>query len=371
MKVNKDDLLKNVKIADSIVNNKNTGTILSNCLFSVENNVLKICSTNNEISIKTQIDCISDVNESFLIDGKKLSGIISAMPKGEIELFSDKKNIIRIKHENVKGKYKLVSIEPDEFPVIQDFNNENSIEIEKSVLKNMIRKIQHAAALDVIKPVFNGIYFTQNADVITAVATDSRRLSIIKEKIDSETKIENGFIVPLKTINEMLKVLDSDGLCNISIVGNQFFFKSDNIEIVSRIVDGQYPNYKSIIPKEYTNKVIIEKEKLLNSIKRAMAITREPSFKIILHFEKNNLKINVATPEIGESEEYIEIQSESDSNITIGLNGQFLVGSIKDIESKFLKIGITGEMTPLCIMEKDNNNYMSIIMPIQIKQRDV
>jgi DNA polymerase-3 subunit beta len=232
----------------------------------------------------------------------------------------------------------------------------------------MIGKVMYAASTDTIKPVFNGIYLvSENDGSITSVATDSRRLALLKASVDLKVDLGEGIIIPLKTIHELGRLLESSGTCKFSFKNNQCFFKIADTEIISRIVDGQFPNYRQVIPKEYLFEIEIEKRKFLDAVRRVMIFTREPANKIVLNMQKDRIIIQANTPELGEAEEEITVKSDKDEKISIGINAQFLIDSLKEMDSDYIQCGVTGQMSPLTISPLKDRGYLSIIMPIQIK----
>jgi DNA polymerase-3 subunit beta len=369
--VNKDMLLKALGIADAVVSSKNINTILSNCLFNVQNNFIEITATDNEIAVKTTIDAKSDTSISFTTYGKKFINILRELPDDEISLDINESMVINLNSKNIKGKYTLYGTDSSDFPELPEIKIENSVEIDQGIFKEMIKKVIYAAATDTIKPVFNSIYIvSEKPGTLTLIATDSRRLSMITRTIDDEAFIGEGIIIPLKTIHEINRLLSNSGTCKISFDSNQCYFKIDNTEVFTRIVDGQYPNYKQIIPREYTLKSVINTSQIHDSVKRAMIFTREPANKIVISFSKDNLKIQANTPELGYAEEEIEIECNSSNKIVIGINAQFFIDTIRHIDSFSLICGITGQMSPLTIIPDDDKNFISVIMPIQIKTID-
>lgn len=366
--INKDLLLKAISIADSVISSKNINTVLSNCLFNISKDQVEIIGTDNEMAIKTRIEAVADNSFSFTANGKKFSSIVKELPDDDIVINIDESHVINIKSANIKGQYTLYGTASDEYPELPAISMDNSIEIEQAVLKEMIKKVIYAAANDTIKPVFNSIYLvSENPGSITAIATDSRRLSMITRSIDTEIIVGEGIIIPLKTINEVYRLLNNSGVCRISFDSNQCYFKIDDTEIISRIVDGQFPNYKQIIPKEYSLKAVIETSKILDSVKRAMIFTREPAYKIVMTFNKDSLKIEANTPELGKAEEEIAFESDSRDKVFLGINAQFLLDTLKQVDSFSFICGITGQMSPVTIIPEDDKNYISVIMPIQIK----
>jgi DNA polymerase-3 subunit beta len=364
----KDQLLKSITIADSIITSKNVNTVLSNCLFNVSTDGIEIISTDNEIGIKTDCSAKADGNFSFTVNGKRLASIIKEIPKGDVIIEVGENFSVNVKNKGLRGNYSLVGMPRGEFPDLPSFVEKNSIEIEQSVLKDVIRKVAYAAATDSIKPSFCGVYFlSEEKGSLTSVATDSKRLSLVTIKINSEIQIDEGVIIPLKTINEVSRLLSSQGKCSFSIGKNQCFFRIGDTEVISRLVDGQFPNYKQVIPKEYKMKVVVEKSRLIEALRRVMIFTREPAYKIVLYIHGENMKIEAKTKELGEAEEEIRVNSNTDDKITIGLSAQYFHESIKEIDTEDVELSITSNISPLMISPKDSKKDVSVIMPIQIK----
>jgi len=368
--VDKESLCKAIVAAESAVSVKNLNTLLSNCLFNVTKDEIEIISTDNEIAIKTRVEVISDGAMSFLVNGKKFSSILKELPSGELELHvKDNLQIdISSTFKDIKGKYSIIAADSANYPEIPEFIENNSIEIEQSILREMLKKVIYAASRDTIKPVFNGIYFVvENGNTITTVSTDSRRLSMISRVLDVSVSNIEGFIIPLKTVNEIYKMLESVGICNFTVANNQCFFRIGKTDIISRIVDGQFPNYKHVIPKDHIIETVIETKSFLDSIRRVIIFTNEPSYKTILNFSAGKLVINASTTDVGEAVEEITLENAFESSITLGINAQFLIDSLREIDSSHVKCSITGQMNPLTLTPQDDTNYVSVIMPIQIK----
>lgn len=372
LNVDKTSLLKAIIIADSIISSKSINTILANCLFNISEDEIEILSTDNEIAVRTKIDAVCDSKGSFTANGKKFSSILKELPDDELVItVNDSIQIdIKTKSSNIKGHYTLIGTSSEDYPEIQEFTFDNSIEIDQKMLKDIIRKVVYAASIDTIKPVFNGVFIiSEQKGKFSAVATDSRRLSIISRDIQNDIDLGEGVVVPLKTIHEIYRILESSGTCIFSVKNNQFFFKAGKTEFISRIVDGQFPNYKQVIPKDYVLESSINPKSLLETIRRAMIFTREPANKIVLHFTENKLKIDAKTPELGEAEEELPIKSNNKETMSIGINAQFLIDCLKEIDSDSVICGITGQMSPVTIIPENDTQYTSVIMPIQIKSQ--
>ena len=373
IEVDKEKLLRAITIADSIISTKQVSTVLSNCLFIVERDGIIIVSTDNEIGIKTRIERDSSDAGRFIVNGRKLANILRELPAGDVKLdVDDNFHIdVKTKSEKVKGHYTIIGSGSDEFPDVPSYSDEDVIEIDQFAMKDMIRQVVYAAATDTIKPVFNGVYIvSESENELTMVASDSRRLSLISKTMDSGINIQNGIIIPLKTVHELQRILAAEGTCRMFLGERQCFFKVDKTEIVTRIIDGQFPNFRQVIPKESRIYCIINREKLLESLRRAMIFSREPANKIVLHFEKGNLKIEARTPDLGEAEEDIDIENDFDEKVSIGINGQYMIDALREMSGVSVKVGITGSMNPVILFPEDTDRFVAVIMPIQLRSEN-
>ena len=367
---NRDILVKAINIAESVISARNINTALSNCLFKIGRDEIEVIATDNEVAIRTRLEAVSDSEGAFTANGKKLSSILKELPNDEVILSVNNTYgvDIRSKSKDVKGHYNLIGISAEDYPEVPVFHEDNSHEIDQAVLKEMIRKVMYAASTDTIKPVFNGIYMVSDIKgTLSLVATDSRRLSLINRSLENAIDMEGGVILPLKTVSEIYRQLGSSGRCRFSLDDRQFFIRIDSTEIISRVVDGHFPNYRQVIPLENNIEAVIETRKFIDSVKRAMIFTREPVNKVVLTFKKNSLVIEANTPELGQAEEELEIESTSDETLSLGINAGFLLECLKEIDSFSIKCGLTGQMSPVTLKPEDDSNYVSVIMPIQIR----
>ncbi len=368
IEIDKDQLMEAIGIADYIIPSRSVNAILSNCLFNVIKDEIEIISTDNEIGIKTRVEASADGEVSFTVDGKRFYGILKEIPKGPVYINVSSSSALDITSKAVKGHYRLLGTPADDYPDLPAFNNKADIEIRQNEFKTLIRKVMYAAAADNLKPVYNGIYVVlESSKRMTFVATDSRRLAIITKEMDEPAEIEEGIIIPLKTVHELFRLLTAEGTCGFSINKHQCFFKINDTEVMSRVIDGQFPNYKQVIPKDYQIVATVQTDRFLNSLRRAMIFTREPSNRVVLHFSKEKLVIEAKTPDLGEAEEEIQIESSSKESISIGINAQFLLEALREMESNTVAVGITGQMSPMTITPDNNREYISVIMPIKIK----
>ncbi len=368
IEVDRDNILRAIGIADTVVSSKNINTILSNCLFNVSKDHIEIASTDNEIGIRTSVEAISDSSLSFTVNGKRFAGILKELPKGTVIAEIDSSYYVSVISKELKGQYRLVGTAKGEFPDIPHFDDEQAVEVDQGVFRDAIRKVVYAAATDLVKPSFNGVYFvSEDFGTINAVATDSKRLSVVTIPVDKSVKLDEGVIIPLKTVHEVMRLLGNYGTCRFYLGKTQCFFRIGETELVSRVVDGQFPNYRQVIPHENKMNAVVPLKPLLEALKRVIVFTKEPSFKTVLHFSRETLKIEAKTQDLGEAEEEIAIEMDNDDSITVGMSAQFLIDAIKELGDDEITLGLTSQLSPVVITPSKSKDCKSVIMPIQIK----
>ncbi len=371
IRTDKSSLYRNIVTADSIITGKSVNSILNYCLFKVYKDEMFIISTDKEIVIKTRIDCESDDEFSFTADGKKMSQILKEMSDGEINLTVED-NILNIKSPLIKGNYKVVIASGDDFPESEPETFGNFIDIDQVKLKNSLKKVMYSASYDSVKPVFNGVYIeSEKNDEVNFVSSDSRRLSLKKEVLpeSSSAGMMQGIIIPLKTINEIFRLLDN-GSCQFSSTNRQCCFRIGSTIIISRLVDGSFPDFRKVVPVNFEDSVVCNTKSFSDCMRRIMVFTREPTFKVMLRFLEDKVEISAKTPELGEAIEEVFIERKKSEEIVIGINGQYLMDSLKEIETLSFSMNITGSLSPLTIAPEDDTSFISVIMPLQLKNNE-
>ena len=373
IEADRDKLLKSIGIVDSLIPSRSVNAILANCHFNISKNKVQISATDNEIGIKTSFEASAGNDMSFTVNGTRLASLLKEMPGGLIAIEIDDSYQISVntKSSDVKGAFTLLGTPGDNYPEIPDFHEQGAVEINQADLKEMIRKVVYAAATDTIKPFFNGVFFvSKSRENLTLVATDSRRLSLVTRNLKNEIDLGDGVIIPLKAMHELYKLLDTEGTCSFSMQENQCFFKIGGTQFVTRTIDHKFPNYTQVIPKEQDIAVNVPRSKLMDSLRRALIFTRPPANTIICHFKKEMLTLEVKTSELGECAEDIIVDSDVKDEISIGLNAQFLYESVKEMDSSTVNVGITGQMSPVKFVPDNDQDFISVIMPIKVKENE-
>ncbi|MFA5386464.1 MAG: DNA polymerase III subunit beta [Candidatus Paceibacterota bacterium] len=363
----KTNLKEGLEKIEKIASDNSTLPILKNCLIETVENKILFLTTNLEIAITGFVSGKVIEGGSLTIPVYTFLNIINNIQEERINLESENNNLI-IKTSDYQAK--IQGIKKEEFPLIPKIsNNQNSVEIASNVLKEALGLVEESAQVSGSRPELNGILFDYQVNFLKVAATDSFRLSE-KTIPNSQFKstIAQGFkaIVPIKTIQEVIRLLkDNTEKAIIYFDPNQILFKIDDSEIISRLIDGEFPDYQPIIPKEIDTEIIIKKDKLINAVKLASIFTdRINEIKISVLDNQKSIKISSSSSALGENEYLIPVKIKGEKN-KAAFNWRFLLGGLKNIKGEDLFLGLNSENKPAVIKSPDDSSYFYIVMPIK------
>jgi DNA polymerase III subunit beta len=363
--VNKSNLVEGLSKVSSVASSKNTVAMLSNCVFRFGQSDVFVEATDNDTSIRYNIGK-HELTEwtDFLVNPSKLLQIVKEFPSDNIELDVDESFQINLRSLSgkIKGKYKLVGQGIESFPSFPNIDKGIDIELEGSALKRLIENVVFAAAIDTIKPSFNGICLSSTSGVLTLVASDSRRLSIASENVGCADF--ESIIIPLRSIQDILKMLDSNTV-KFSISGTMIGVSTGTMMFVTRLTDGSFPDFQKIIPKDTQCFFTCDADDLRSAIKRVGVFSKEPSFKIIVDIKVNCVALSSSTAELGEGSEDVSGELVG-TELKFSANSRYILDAIKMKTGK-IKINATGSMNPVSIQSLSEDDVLSVIMPMQIK----
>lgn len=363
----KEIIVKEISRAYDIISNKNIFTTLSGVLLEVDENILIIKSTDLNISFISKIDVESTESGQAIIFCERFLAILKSMPEGKIQ-FEKKETNLSVKSCVKKVRFSLV-LDIGKFPSIPiEDDLEKSFKVLIKDFREMIEMTIFSILDDSSRYYLFGAYFEKQKEKIIMVTTDGKRLSYIDKKIGDECEHE-GIIIPLKTLCILKKLLFEMDYVNdiIIFVGkNKIYFRIDNIQILSSLIEGKFPDYESIISKSNDNiyEVILDRNKLKESINRVSLIDFYKNNKIFFNFEKDKLNIS-ATEEIGESDEDIECNNNGESMLIF--NYDYLLEPLSAMKSDKTHIEFSKvKGVPILLKPDKKNTPIYIIMPMRM-----
>lgn len=361
IKIFKEDLLQGILKVQNVVSLKSSLPILANILLETrKNSSIRLYATDLDIGISCEIPVQIMEEGAITIPAKKFSDIIKELPVGDIVISTKKNNHIEI--EGDKFLFKLIGLPKEEFPKFPEFKNAEAISIDQSTLKEMLRMTSFAVSHEEARYVLNGVLLEIDGDIIRIVATDGRRLAKIERKTETAIKKEIKIIIPLKAVQEITRNLKDDGAMSFLTGTNQLLFDINNVLIATRIIEGEFPNYHQVIPKEQSAKIRVATQELLAAIRRANLLAT-PDFQAV-KFEvfKDKLVVSKVTPDVGESREEVNIEY-GGSEVIVGFNPAFFIEVLKNITEDKIHLEFLGADKPGVIRLDD---YLYLALPMRI-----
>ncbi|MCM8781988.1 MAG: DNA polymerase III subunit beta, partial [Candidatus Omnitrophica bacterium] len=259
--IDRNSLLKGIQVIQSAINIKSTLPILSNILIEAYEDKITFTTTDLDIGIIHTIPIKTHMSGSITIPAKKFFDIVKELPDSEIIISVKKNNLISIECDTCV--FKVMGLPKDEFPQLPEFKNGDNIILEQKKLKSMLNMVSFAVSHDETRYVLNGVLFVIKPSYIRLVATDGRRVAVVENKMQLPKTMERKLILPTKAVNELRGILENDKDVKIFFGDNQVLFDMGLTKLVSRLIEGEFPNYEQVIPKETKDRIVISREGFL------------------------------------------------------------------------------------------------------------
>ncbi len=360
LKVKKDAILEGLQKVQSIVSLRSTLPILQNILLKTDKDKLWLSTTDLEVSVRTGLAAEVSRAGATTLPARRTFSIFRELPSNDIELETDDKDVTTIRCGS--SFFKVVGISEDEFPPLPKFEGGRSYKLDQGVFGKMLRNTSYAASTDETRYILNGVLLSFKGDKLAVVATDGRRMALYEQEVEFPKQAEGDMVLPFKTVDELTKTLKEEGALKIQATENQSAFEFDEMLIVSKLVDGTYPNFRQVIPAQCEERIAVEREALLTALKRVSIIASEKSNSVKLSFGKNKLEIVAITPEIGEARETLPINYGGKA-LSIAFNPEFLMDPLRTLTSDEIFMELTDDLSPGVI--KSDNPFLYVLMPMR------
>ena len=362
IEVTQEKLSKALNNVSRIAVGKVTLPVLNNVLIRVLNKKVSLITTNLDMAIVDFLPVSSSKDGVITVPAKLLAEFVSNLPKGERIKITEKDHKITIS----AGKYKsIINGSPaDDFPELPEINEKNAVVFKMGVdeFKTGISEVAIASSNDLTRPAFTGIYFNTYDKTLAIAATDGYRLA--EKKLIKNVQSEIAVIVPTSSLQEVLRSIN-DEMEEIEISFNEDLvrFRLGEVEIISKLIDASYPDYRRLIPKNNNIKLELNREELNRVTKLAALFARSVNGSIVCEAKKPNIfSIKSVASELGENDSTIETKVEEEGKVT--LNSRFLMDALNSLEEPDLIIEFNNKITPVLLRNKKNNDYIHIVMPL-------
>ena len=357
----KEKILEGLQQVQNVVSTRTTLPILSNVLLQAKEGTVNLTTTDLDVGVRGGFEANVDKAGATTLPARRLFTIIRELPSSEISVEIDGKNAASIR--SGQSFFKILGLPEEEFPPLPKFENAKVVTMRQKDLRDGLRKTAYAISTDETRYVLNGVLFSFKENKLTLVATDGRRLAMVDIELEFPRSHEADIIIPTKAVTELQRLLTDDGDVKISVGTGQIAFDLNNTLLVSKLIEGNYPNYKQVIPSEAKERVTLERETFLNSLRRVSLLASDKSNSIKLNFSKNNIEITANTPEVGEARESLPVVYKG-RDFSIAFNPEFLMAPLRNLTEDEIFFDLIDEMSPGVL--KIQTPFLYVLMPMRV-----
>lgn len=372
IKIERKELLTGIQRVQGVVEKRNTMPILSHILMEAQREKIALFATDLEIGIQGTYPAEILEPGRLTFSARKLYEIIREFPEGKVEMTGEANNWVVI--QSGKSHFRIVGLPPEEFPTPPASDAETKIPIDAAALSDLIRRTLYASGENDARYILNGVLVQlQEAGgkkkLIRFVATDGHRLSLAEVPItvDAGPLAEQNIIVPKKAVLEIKKSLDEggdDGAPELAIGKNQLVFRRGSFILTSRLMEGNYPNYRQVIPSGNDKKVSVHREELEGGLRRVSLLAREKTNAVKFTLESGRILLNSNNPEMGEANEEVSA-SFTGEGFSTGFNARYLLDALSVLEGEEATLEFKDSLSP-CLIKEEGKGFLAVVMPMRV-----
>ena len=358
----KQKLQEGVSISNKAITGKTTMPILEGIFIKASNNKLTLIGSDMDVSIETTIDANVIEEGTIVVDSRIFSEIIRKLPNSDVNIETLDNDIIQITCE--KSIFNLVYMKAEDYPALPEINENISVEVPQDILKSMIRGTSFAIAQDETRPILQGILFEVKEQKLNLVALDGYRMAVRSEYLGNDDNID--VVIPGKTLNEVAKILeDVEDVVKITFTNNHILFNLDKTKVISRLLEGKFVNYISLLPQEHKILVEVNKQDLQSCIERASLMSKDSNSNLIkLDFNEDNVIIT-SNSHLGKVREELNVNLQG-GELQIAFNSRYILDVLKNIDGNEIYMEMTSSVSPCIIRSKSNDNSRYLVLPVRL-----
>ncbi|MFM7748960.1 MAG: DNA polymerase III subunit beta [Opitutaceae bacterium] len=370
-KINRDHFANGLAQVLNVVGSKATMPILSNVLIEAEKDQISLTTTNLDLGIRCKIKAEVKETGAVTLPVKRLAGIVRELPNLDV-VFDGAANH-QVKLTSGGSTFRIMGIGKEEFPPLPEFGEDHVYSLDQADLSLMLKSVAYAQSTDESRYILNGVYFNFRDGKLSLVATDGRRLALLSKDIPTPESAGGAIILPAKTVAELTRLLDKGALVKINFNERRAAFQIatdkdtsgliDHIYLYSKVVEGNYPNYQQVIPKETHQRIKLERELLLQCVHRAALVCSEKANSVKMKLSSNLLELTAQSPDFGEAHESMAI-SYSGPELQVAFNPAFLIDPLRALTKDEVFFEVKDEVSPGVF--KTLENFVCVIMPVRL-----
>ena len=359
----KDDLLRALQVLQGVASGRTTLPILSNVLIQAADGKIECVATDLEVGIKIIVEGVIQEDGTITVSAKKLTDIVKELPEDQTIHFVTTAND-RVEITCGDGVYKIIGLSDEEFPQLPSIDG-HSLTIDGDTLRDVLRRTEFAAATDDVRYFLNGLYFSFLEERTEVVATDMVKLALASCEPLTAPENVDGIIVPLKAVKEIERTFDGSDKVEVSIRENQILFADDTSTLTTRLVDGDYPKYREVIPESAEGRAVVSKELFLHAARRVALLSNPKNHCVSVEIDSERIHVSVNTPEVGEAHETLPVES-STGSLRFGIDARWLIETLMHIESESVAVEFVSEVKPIAFKPVDTDEHVCLVVPMRL-----
>jgi len=360
-KITKEKFIEGLQQVQHVVSTRTTLPILSNVLLQAKGGRVELTTTDLDVGVRGAVDADVDEEGATTLPARKLATIVKELPTSEISIEVNGNNIAAIK--SGPSFFKILGLSQDEFPQLPDFGGAREVVLDQKLVKDGLKKTFYAISTDETRYVLNGINWSFSGGKLTLVATDGRRLAMVDQDVEIADAQTRDVIVPTKAIAELQRLLADAGQVRIRIGESQIAFELNGYLLTSKLIDGNFPNFRQVIPGAPRYRVTMDRSLLLETVHRVSLLTSDKTSSIKLVFTEDNIEIMANAPEVGEARESLPVNYKGDK-MSIAFNPEFLMAPLRNLDTDEVHLDLIDEISPGVL--RINEPFLYVIMPMRV-----
>lgn len=368
--VPKGELQRGLSRIQSIVEKRSSMPILAHVLLEAEKNPaqLSLAATDLEVGIRSVQEADVAQAGSLTVSAKKLYEIVRELPEELVTLQSTENSYLTL--HCARSQFTLAGTTAEEYPSLPDFKPGKLVHVQAAVLSTMIERTMYAASLDETRYNLNGVFLEVEAEneKLRMIATDGHRLGCVERTLGPDVKnLASGVIVPRKGLAELKRLVDEDDADEVELgfEGNSGLARKGNVTLVMRLIEGEFPNYRQVIPKETTRRFVVAADDFVRSLRRVALLSAERTRSVRLELGKNSLMMSSKNPDLGEAQEELDVDYAGDG-VAIAFNAGYLLEALGAMRSKEVEVGLQDELSPARLQPTDDPDTLAVVMPMRL-----
>lgn len=362
----RDLFYQNLQVVGKAVPSKSTLPILTGILLEAKGDKLRLVATDLELGIESFIPVQVHEEGSVVLEAKYLMEIIRKLPSQGLTIgVNPGKNSVEIK--SGRSRFAINPMPAEDYPSLPETREDGYWLMPQNLLKKMIKETSFSVSLDETRPFLTGVLWDVQADQISLVATDTSRLAYSHQNLNTDLS-QQKVIVPTKCLTEVSRVLDNSGEEPVQVLlsGNHILFKTGATRFISRLIDGQFPNYQQVIPSGFSTEIEIERSAFLSAAERASLLAKEGTSVVKFSIEEDKLALSANVPDVGETYDEVPVTS-SGGSLEIAFNARYVIEVLRIMEAETVKLKLTGKHSPAVITPAESDDYIYVIMPVMLR----